>query len=147
MHSGAINWCCQLYRQHRSPANEKNSSDTNQWKCLNKGRPNWWHLLYYVSLLLNMFQMLIHPSSGACDYFVRYCVGCIVLTGGVLVLCSGSGCWWCGIRIPHHQQWILSCTVDGLQPSLWCDTLQWKEFQRSWWAPNEKFIITAAPET
>jgi len=22
--------------------------------------------------------MLIHPSSGACDYLVRYCVGCIV---------------------------------------------------------------------
>ena len=66
---------------------------------LNKGRPNWWHLLYYVNLLLNMFRMLIHPSSGACDYLVRYCVGCIVLTWGVLVLCSGIGCWWCGIRV------------------------------------------------
>ena len=29
-----------------------------------KGRPTWWHLLYYVNLLLNMFRMLIHPSSG-----------------------------------------------------------------------------------
>ena len=28
-----------------------------------------------------------------------YCVGCIVLTWGVLVLCSGIGCWWCGIRV------------------------------------------------
>jgi len=35
---------------------------------LNKGRPTWWHLLYYVNLLLNMFRMLIHPSSGACDW-------------------------------------------------------------------------------
>jgi len=43
---------------------------------LNKGRPTWWYLLYYVNLLLNKFQMLIHPSSGACDYLVRYCVGC-----------------------------------------------------------------------
>jgi len=43
--------------------------------------------------------MLIHPSSGACDYLVRYCVGCIVLTWGVSVLCSGIGCWWCGIRM------------------------------------------------
>jgi len=34
--------------------------------------------LYYVNLLLNMFRMLIQPSSGACDYLVRYCVGCIV---------------------------------------------------------------------
>jgi len=49
---------------------------------LNKGRPTWWHLLYYVNLLLNMFRMLIYPSSGACDYLVRYCVGCIVLTWG-----------------------------------------------------------------
>jgi len=32
--------------------------------------------LYY--LLLNMFRMLIHPSSGAYDYLVRYCVGCNV---------------------------------------------------------------------
>ena len=51
---------------------------------LNKGRPTWWHLLYYVNLLLNMFRMLIHPSSGACDYLVRYCVGCIVLTAVVV---------------------------------------------------------------
>jgi len=46
-----------------------------------------------------MFRMLIHPSLGACDYLLRYCVGCIVLTWGVLVLCSGIGCWWCGIRV------------------------------------------------
>jgi len=26
-----------------------------------------------------MFRMLIHPSSGVCDYLVRYCVGCILL--------------------------------------------------------------------
>ena len=59
----------------------------------------WWHLFYYVNLLLNMFRMLIHPSPRACDYLVRYCVGCIVLTWGVLVLCSGIGCLWCGIRV------------------------------------------------
>jgi len=40
-----------------------------------KGRPTWWHLLYYVSLLLSMFRMLIHPSSGACHCLVRWCVG------------------------------------------------------------------------
>jgi len=66
---------------------------------LGKGRPTWWHLLFYVNLLLNMFRMLIHPSSGACYYLVRYCVGCNVLTWGVLVLSSGIGCWWCGIRV------------------------------------------------
>ena len=41
-------------------------------RYLNKGWPTWWHLLYY--LLLNMFQTLIHPSSGACDYLLC-CVG------------------------------------------------------------------------
>jgi len=45
------------------------------YEYLNKGRPTWWHLLYYVNLLLNMFQMLVHPSSGACDYLLRCCVG------------------------------------------------------------------------
>jgi len=44
--------------------------------CVNKGRPTRGHLLYYVNLLLNMFQMLIHPSSRACDYLLRCCVGC-----------------------------------------------------------------------
>ena len=94
---------------------------------LNKGRPTWWHLLYYVNLLLNMFRMLIHLSSGACDYLVRYCVGCIVLTWGVLVLCSGIGCWWFGIRvqaepactrIPQHQQPIPLHNTNTPQVSL-----------------------------
>jgi len=62
--------------------------------------------------------MLIRPFSGACDYLVRYCGGCIVLTWGVLVLCSGIGCWWCGIRV--HAEPLLCwlqvcwCYVAGL---------------------------------
>jgi len=63
-------------------------------------------------LMLNMFQMLIHPSSGACNLFVELFHG---------LYCSGSMCvgvtlwfgWWCGISmqaeaatacilIPHH---------------------------------------------
>jgi len=82
---------------------------------LNEGWPTRWHLLYY--LLLNMFQTLIRPSSGACDYLLL-CVGwleaswCYVaglsvgdvvsecrLTWGVLVLCSRIACWWYGIRV------------------------------------------------
>ena len=39
---------------------------------LNKGWQTRWHLLYY--LLLNMFQTLIRPSWGDCDYLLR-CVG------------------------------------------------------------------------
>jgi len=66
-------------------------------------------LAYYVNLLLSMFQMLIHPSSGACDYLVRYCVGCNVLTCGVKVSCNGIGCWWCGIQ---------TTTLVVVQPAL-----------------------------
>ena len=37
----------------------------------NKG-PTWCHLLFYfTSYVLNMFQTLIYPSSGACDYSVE----------------------------------------------------------------------------
>jgi len=34
-------------------------------------------------LMLNMFRMLIHPSSGACDLFVELFLG---------LYCSGSMC-------------------------------------------------------
>ena len=40
---------------------------------LNKGWPTRWHLLYYI--LLNMFQTLIRPFSGASE-FLLCCVGC-----------------------------------------------------------------------
>ena len=46
--------------------------------------------------MLNMFRMLMHPSSGACDLFVELFHG---------LYCSGTMCvgvvWlgWCGIRM------------------------------------------------
>ena len=55
--------------------------------------------LLFHYLLLNMFGMLVHPSSGACDLFVElfhvlYCSGsmCVGVTvwfgwGGVVSLC------------------------------------------------------------
>ena len=66
-------------------------------------------------LMLNMFRMLIHPSSGACDLFVElfhglYCSGSMGIgvtlwfgwAGGVVSGCrlkmQASAC----IRIPHH---------------------------------------------
>jgi len=75
---------------------------------LNKGWPTRWHLLYY--LLLNMFQTLIRPSTGACDYLLR-CVGWLEVcwcyaaglsVGDVVSKCSGSAY----TQIPHHQQTI-----------------------------------------
>ena len=62
--------------------------------------------LLFHYLLLNMFRMLIHPSSGACDLFDELMHG---------LYCSGSMCvgvtlWWRSIcmqtsaciQIPHH---------------------------------------------
>jgi len=51
--------------------------------------------LLFHYLLLNMFGMLIHPSSGACDLFDElfhglYCSGS---------MCVGVALWWCGIRM------------------------------------------------
>ena len=55
--------------------------------------------LLFLYLMLNIFRMLIHPSSGACDLFVElfhglYCSGsmCVGVTlwfgcGGVVSVC------------------------------------------------------------
>jgi len=55
--------------------------------------------LLLLCLMLNMFRILIHPSSGACDLFVElfhglYCSGsmCVGVTlwfgwGGVVFVC------------------------------------------------------------
>ena len=41
-------------------------------RLLKNKRPTWCHLLlYFTSYVLNMFQTLIYPSSGACDYSVE----------------------------------------------------------------------------
>jgi len=59
--------------------------------------------LFHYSML-NMFRMLIHPSSGACDLFVElfyglYCSGsmCVGVTvwfgwGGVVSVCRLKQC-------------------------------------------------------
>ena len=49
-------------------------------------------VLLFHYLMLNMFRMLIHPSSGACDLFVELFHG---------LYCSGSTCvgvtlWYVG---------------------------------------------------
>jgi len=41
-------------------------------------------------LLLNMFRMLVHPSSGTCDLLWIYFMRCIALVRCVLVLRYGS---------------------------------------------------------
>ena len=72
--------------------------------------------LLFHYLMLNMFRMLVHPFSGACDLFVElfhglYCSGSMCV--GVTVWFGWGVVWlgWCGIRmssasaclrIPHH---------------------------------------------
>jgi len=46
-------------------------------------------VLVFLYLMLNMFRMLIHPSSGACNYVLGYLMGCIALVQCVLVLSCG----------------------------------------------------------
>ena len=50
--------------------------------------------LLFHYLMLNMFRMLVHPSSVACDLFVELCRG---------LYCSGTMCVgvtvWCDIRM------------------------------------------------
>jgi len=52
--------------------------------------------ILFHHLLLNMFRMLVHPSSGACDLLCIYFKCCISLVRCVLVLLCGSA-GWCGI--------------------------------------------------
>jgi len=51
-------------------------------------------------LMFNMFRVLIHPSSGACDLFVElfhglYCSG--TMRVGVTLWFGWGGVVWCGI--------------------------------------------------
>jgi len=61
--------------------------------------------LLFHYLLLNMFRMLIYPSSGACDlpYLFSYFMGCIAMFRCVLVLrCGLAGVVWypdAGLRL------------------------------------------------
>jgi len=55
--------------------------------------------LIFHYLMLNMFRMLIHPSSGACDLFVKLFHGLYCSVS----MCVGNMLWfvcgWCGIRM------------------------------------------------
>ena len=71
--------------------------------------------LLFHYLILNMFRMLIHPSSGACDLFVElfqglYCSGsmCVGVTlwfgcGGVVSECSAHNVTPTHINPEHYN--------------------------------------------
>jgi len=52
---------------------------------------------YFTSSMLNMFQTLIHPSSGACDFSIVSPHWSFVLVS----MCVGVSVWlgWGGIRV------------------------------------------------
>ena len=51
--------------------------------------------LLFHYLLLNMFRMSVHPSSGACDLLWIYFMCCIAVVRCVLVLrCGSAGVVW-----------------------------------------------------
>jgi len=51
--------------------------------------------LLFHYLLLNMFRMLVHSSSGACNLLWIYFMCCIALVRCVLVLrCGSAGVEW-----------------------------------------------------
>jgi len=53
-------------------------------------------VLFFYYLMLNMFRMLVRPSSGACDFTLWiYFMGCIALVLCVLMLrCGSAGMVW-----------------------------------------------------
>ena len=77
--------------------------------------------LLFHYLLLNMFRMLVHPSSGACDLFVdlfhvlycsgSMCVGVMVWFGwgGVVSLC----------RLKHCTEALQAFTASRVNAG-WC---------------------------
>jgi len=51
--------------------------------------------LLFHYLLINMFRMLIHLSSGACDLFDELCHGLYVLVRcGLVLRCGLAGVVW-----------------------------------------------------
>jgi len=86
--------------------------------------------LLFHYLLLNMFRMLIHPSSGACDLFDELFHG---------LYCSGSMCvgvtlWfgWCGVVTGCHTTrslrlicWVISWVVLLWFDVCWCYVVVW----------------------
>jgi len=70
--------------------------------------------LLFHCIMLDVFRMLIHPSSGACVLFVELFHG---------LYCSGSMCvgvtlwfgWWCGIRM-QASAWQIRDLVPTLPP-------------------------------
>jgi hypothetical protein len=59
--------------------------------------------LLFHCLLLNMFRMLVHPSSGACGF-----ISCVVLLWFIVCWCYGVvRLGWCGILMQVEAGWSI----------------------------------------
>ena len=64
----------------------------------------WSSALLFHYLLLNMFRMLVHPSSGACDLLWICIMCCIALVRCVLVLqCGSAGGLFLGVLLQKNS--------------------------------------------
>ena len=71
-------------------------------------------VLLFHHLLLNVFRMSVHPSSGTCDLLWVYFMCCIALVRCVLVLLCGSA-GWCGI-LKQAEAVLQSNTTHEINP-------------------------------
>ena len=74
--------------------------------------------LLFLYLMLNVFRILIHPSSGACDLFVElfhglYCSGSMCVGVTLWFGCGGvvSVCWLRQCFSPHTNTTYISMYV------------------------------------
>ena len=70
-------------------------------------------VLLFQYLLLKMFRMLEHPSSGACDLLWIYFMCCIALVRCVLVLRCGSAL----VELYPYAGWGTSAEALVPQPA------------------------------
>ena len=61
--------------------------------------------LLFHYLMLNLFRMLVHPSSGACDLFVELFY---------VLYCSGSMC--VGVTVWFGWSGVVSVTPTHIEP-------------------------------
>jgi hypothetical protein len=69
-------------------------------------------LYLIIYLLLNMFRMLVHPSSGACDFFVDLLLNMF----RILVLPSSGACEF----FEDLLLWFDVCWCYGVARLGWC---------------------------
>ena len=86
-------------------------------------------VLLFHYLLLNMFRMLVQPSSGACDFLWIYFMCCIALVRCVLVLrCGSAGVVWYPYAGWSTSVQIPSCLLKAFGQFRFSGILTYKKY-------------------